>query len=194
MNKIATLFLVSMLSAHSVFAVASINISTFGSTVDVDGWSWNPSSSNLTGTDALGAVLFPSPEPSSAFNFTLLDNYGGSPSNLLLNLTGFVTTAPVGAFTISLEDNLGRVSATPFAWNAFGATTSTVTLSPNVPAAFSWNNVVGWTLDAGGTGGVVNATFTEMTMTAVPEPSTYALVLLGGAALLSHVVHRRRRT
>jgi hypothetical protein len=192
MKKIAAALIAGLVSVHSLLAVASINISTFGSSMEAEGWNWNPSTSNLTGTDALGAVLYPAEEP-GPFNFTTLDNYGSNPANLVLNLTGFVTTAPVGAFTISLEDANFVVSATPIAWNLFSGTSSTVSVSPTLVPGFLWNNVVGWTLDAGGTGNVVNATFTDLTMTAVPEPSTYALLVLGALALGGYTVRRRRK-
>jgi hypothetical protein len=173
-------------------AVTAIDLSSFGSSVEGDAWTWTPATSTISGSDAGGALLFPS--SFSPVDFTTLNNYAGNPANLLLTLTGFVTTSPGGAFTISLEDGLGNVSATPFLWSAFTTTSSTVTNSVTLVSGFQWNNVVGWTLDAGGTGNAVNATYTSLQATAVPEPSTYALLAMGGVALGGYIVRRRRRS
>jgi hypothetical protein len=135
--------------------------------------------------------LFPS--SFSAVNFTTLNNYAGTPANLRLTLTGFVTTSPGGAFTISLEDGAGNISATPFLWSAFTTTPSTVTNPVTLVSGFQWNNIVAWTLDSGGTGNTVNATYTSLQATAVPEPSTYALLALGGLALGGYAMRRRQR-
>jgi hypothetical protein len=184
---------ITLLSHVQASAISSIDLSNFGSSVEALDWNWNPATSNLTGTDAPGAVLYP--ESFGGANLTLLDNYGGDPANLRLNLTGSVLTAPPGAFTISLEDSLGGVSATSILWSSFSSSPSTFTaeVSLNVPLGFQWNNIGGWTLDAGGTGATVNATFTELTVTAVPEPSTYALLAIGALALSGYAARRRSR-
>lgn len=181
----------TLLLAPTAKSVSSIDLSTFGSSVEGLDWTWTPATSVLSGTEALGAVLFP-----TAFggaDLTTLDLYSG-PSSLLLNFTGLVTTAPPGAFLVSLEDGLGNVSATPILWSSFTTSSSTVIASVNtaVPAGFQWNNIAGWTIDSGGSGSAVNATFTQLSVTAVPEPSTYAL-LAGGAVVLSGYAMRRRR-
>lgn len=180
---------------QEVSAQSSISLSTFGSSMEGDGWTWTSATSTISGTDTGGALLFTTASPSfdPGLNFTTLDNYGGNPSNLRLLLTGLVTTSPGGAFTISLEDNLGNISATPFTWSSFGLTSSIVTNPVTVVTPFNWNNVVGLTLDAGGTGNAVNATFTSLSVTAVPEPSTYALLALSGLALGGYAMRRRRR-
>ncbi len=191
--KITALLPVTLLLslACPAVAVTSIDLSSFGSSVEGDAWTWTPATSTVSGSDAAGAVLFPS--SFSAVNLTNLNNYAGSPANLRLTLTGFVTTSPGGAFTISLEDGLGNVSATPFLWSAFTTTSSTVTNPVTVVSGFQWNNVVAWTLDSGGTGNTVNATYTSLQVTAVPEPSTYALLALGGLALGGYAIRRRQR-
>jgi hypothetical protein len=172
-------------------AVSSINLSTFGSSVSADGWNWNSGTSSVSGSDAGGAAI--APNSFSPVDFTTLNNYAGNPANLRLELTGLVTTSPGGAFTITLEDNLGRTSATPFTWSSFGLSSSVVVNPVTVVSPFNWNNVSGWTLDAGGTGNPVAATFTSLQATAVPEPSTYALFAFGGLALGGYLIRRRRR-
>jgi hypothetical protein len=183
------------LMGHNAYAQSSINLSTFGSSMEGDVWTWTAATSTISGNDTGGALLFTAASPSfdPGLNFTTLNNYGGNPANLRLLLTGFVTTSPGGAFTISLEDNLGNVSATPFTWGSFGVSSSTVTNAVSVVTPFNWNNVVGLTLDAGGTGNAVNATFTSLSVTAVPEPSTYALLAMSGLALGGYAMRRRRR-
>ena len=172
-------------------AVGSINLTLFGSSVAGDGWTWTAGTSTVSGTDAPGAVLYPDPSFAGA-DLTTLDNYSG-PNSLRLTLTGFVTTAPTGAFTITLEDNVGNLSATPFLWSSYGLSSSTVTNPVTVASPFNWNNIAGWTLDAGGSSSAVNATFTSLNVIAVPEPSTYALLAMSGAAFGGYVIRRRRR-
>lgn len=159
-----------LLACECVMAVGSIDLSTFGSSVDSVDWTWNPATSNLTGTEASGAALFPN--EFSGADLTVLDNYGGNPSNLQFNLTGFVTARPPGAFSITLESTGGSLSVTPILWSSFGTGSSTFTTSVNTSTTpgFAWNNIIGWTIDSGGSGNPVNATFTSLTVTTVPAP------------------------
>lgn len=183
--------LVLLTSLNLAQALSSINLTTFGSDVSSFGWAWNTATSTVSGSDAEGAAI--APNDFSPVNLTLLDNYGSNPANLRLVLTGLVTTSPGGAFTITLEDSLSNLSATPFTWSSYTTTSSSVTVPVTITAGFLWNNIVGWTLDAGGTGNAVNATFTSLDATAVPEPSTYALLAMCGLALGGYVIRRRRR-
>lgn len=184
----ATAFLI--VSLAPALAV-DITLSTFGSSVEPDIWTYNSGTSTVSGNDSAGALLYPS--SFSPVNLTLVD---ANPANLAIAITGFVTTAPPGAFTISLEDgNISSLdSITTFSWSSFGTSSSTVTVSiGTLPVGFQWTNVVNWNLNAGGSGDPVNATFTKLAVTAVPEPSTYALLAISGVAFGGYVIRRRRR-
>ena len=190
-TTICSLLASLLLFTHTTSAVSSIDLSTFGNSVVGDTWAWNASTSTISGNDAPGAVLYP--DAFSTVNLTLIEGYAGNPSNLRLNLSGMVSTSPGGAFTITLEDGNGVVSVTPCTWASFTSSSSTVVNSLNIQPSFEWNNVTGWTLDAGGTGNPVNASFTSLSVTAVPEPSTYALLALSVLGLAGYAIRRRQR-
>ncbi|MFM8719191.1 MAG: PEP-CTERM sorting domain-containing protein, partial [Chthoniobacterales bacterium] len=97
---------------------------------------------------------------------------------------------------VTLEGGSGKYATTLFDWASFTGLSSTVTVAVNSAGAvpgFEWNNIIGWTWDSGGSGGTINATITELTATAVPEPSTYALLALSGLAIGGYAMRRRRR-
>lgn len=145
-------------------------LSTFGSSVASDGWSWSAATSTLSGTEAPGAVLYP--ESFADTNLGLL----GNPGNLSLSLSGSVITAPPGFFSVTLEDKSGRLSVTRISWSSLGSIGSTVIVPISAPADFDWGKVAGWTLDSGGSGEPLEATFTKLavvaaTPTPTPTPS-----------------------
>lgn len=180
---------IAALSVNSLFS-APLVLSNFGSSVLSDGgWTYTPGTSTLSGLQAGAALLYPDPAPSA---FSLLTV--GSSANLQLELTATVTTSPTGGFTITLEDGSGADQiSTSFNWASFTpgvSTPVTVALGAN-PGTFDYTNVVNWNLNSGGNGNSMNVALTQLRVTAVPEPSTCALLAIGALGL--SLSFRRRK-
>lgn len=158
------------------FSQAQI-ITNFGTNAQNGGaWTYNSGSSTITGTESLGDLLF---------GGTSFLNYSGA---IQFSLTATATTAPTGSFNLSLEDNTGKVASASFFWSDFtgGATVNAPIL---FQSGFALNNVVGWSLDSGGSGQAINVTLSSASAV-IPEPTTMALF---AASLTAVMVLRRRR-
>ena len=100
----------------------------------------------------------------------------------------------INNITITLEDGSGGDQiSTNFSWASFTtgvSTPVTVALGAN-PGSFDYADVVNWNLNSGGNGNNMNVTLTQLRVTAVPEPSTYALLAIGALGLF--LSFRRRK-
>lgn len=122
-----------------------------------------------------------------------------TPYTNLLNYTGFALrmsvtgTNPDLFFSLTFYDPTFAPIAT-YGGSTFGLTSTPglVSLSLNLPGTGDFSAVGGALLSWGG-GGTINTTATEVVAVAVPEPSTYALLALGGLAFTGYAIRRRRR-
>jgi hypothetical protein len=153
-------------------------ITNFGATASNGGaWTYTPGTSTISGNEGPGDLIFGTP----AFG-----DYTGSTQ---FTLTGTVISAPSAGFTVLLEDSTGDTATALFDWADFiGGATISSTFTP--VGGFDISDVINWNLVSGGSGEAVNATFSSLSATTIPEPSTYALMGLGLAGLL---IYRRRK-
>lgn len=163
----------------SALACQAQLITTFGTSAENGGFTWNydSSTSTISGTEGFGDLLYGSPE-----NASLL---GG---NIYISLTGSATVIPAGSFNVTLEDSLGNIATATFLWSSFASGPQTIQAALSY-TTFNFEEVAFWNLVSGASLQPVNASFSQMSAVAVPEPS--AFVLVGGAALF--FVGRRRR-
>ena len=150
-------------------------ISNFGSSVTVlgsTGFTYNPSTSLLSGTEAGGDVLY----NSAPFSLSLTGATG-------VALTASATTAPSGPFSITLTDNTGKVAiANGFTYTSFLAGPKTVQKSfSSVASLFNFSNVTDFSLDSGGSGQALSITLTQLQ--SVPEPSAWSALVVGAITL-----------
>lgn len=168
-------FLILVLGAPSLHAQL---LSIFGNSVSSDGtWSYNSGTSTLTGTETVGNSLFGTPLASSI-------SLGRQ-----IRLTANVTVAPAGSFTITLEDNTGKVATALYQWTLFLGGAAQARPLNFIQSGFNFGSINGISLDSGGSGQALNVTLNEIrAVVPVPEPSTCAV---GVAALLALGVLRR---
>lgn len=155
---------------------AAVLLSNFGTDILTDdlqgGWygHYTSATSTVTAYDSAGAGI--SHFPVTGWNLTGLNK---------LSLTASVTANPLSTFSIILEDSAGKQVTSDFYWSSFGASPTTIISTLNTaPVGFNFNDVIGWYLYTDGTSGnAITVTFSDLTATAVPEPS--AIMLLGAA-------------
>jgi hypothetical protein len=176
-----TLAIVLVLSASYQASAQLVLITNFGNSADNGGgWTYTAGTSTLTGVESAGDLIF---NPST-LNIDGTDGFA-------ISITANVTTAPNAGFSFILQDAQGQEATALFAWTSFigGATIQSLILPANIQPNFDFDQIAGWNLVGNG-GGTISAVLTSASLAVIPEPSTYALLLIGGAAL---VVLRRRQ-
>jgi hypothetical protein len=161
---------------------AAVVITNFGATASSGGsWTYTPGTSTISGTEGPGDLIFGVPN-----NLNIA-------GNIYIQLTGTVITAPAGSFTVTLEDTSFNQAIATFQWSSFTGGGPVTVVKPLVFTTFDFTSLGQWSLDSGGSFQPVNASFSTMSATtAVPEPSTYAMLALGGV-LLGGVALRRKK-
>jgi hypothetical protein len=169
---------------------ANVTISDFSSlSIAADSpWSWNSGTKSLTITSPNSSSGSLYQEITPALNIN-----GGINTQLSLTLGSLITSNPGGGFFISLESTGGGIAQASFNWVEFTLSTSvTKTWTENPGPTFNPASVTYWNIFDGGAGGSGGLPATEfVSLQAVPEPSTYALMALGGLVLFFMV--RRRK-
>jgi hypothetical protein len=121
--------------------------------------------------------------------FTTQDWSAYTDFGIVMTLTGINPDLP---FSVQFYDDTFQVINT-YSGLTTGAGTSTfqpLTLAIAGTGILSSVAGVQFTWDGGGT---INATVEKVAATAVPEPSTYALLALGGLAFAGYAMRRRQR-
>lgn len=152
-----------------------------GGTQSATGLVWSPSV-------ALGDQLAGTFATANWTSFTNTANYSGFA--LRMSVTG---TNPDLFFSLTLYDpSFAAINTYGGSTVGLTSTPGLVTLSLDAPGSGDFSAVGGALLSWGG-GGNINTTATEIVAVAVPEPSTYALLALAGAGLLTRWMRRSRR-
>lgn len=173
-----------------IFSVSAQTLANFGSTANnlftLDGdanVNWAPSQTttgiSISGTDTNGNQF----GGAWATPWTLASN-----SNLQLNISGTIPS-PGSLFTVTLfSADFGQLKAFEGSFAQSGVVGNNYALSFQTETA-SFTSIGGFTLAAGGSGNSLNISVNSLSV--VPEPSTYALMALGGLGLF--LAARRRK-
>ena len=182
------------LTAFAVFSAlgsmshaASVLLTDFASNVGVDALTWNAGTKTWTGTQIVGALYNDGTGP---FDLTSVLSTSAADSSLLkAQVTATVNSSTPGSFAITLENGSAQLIIASFAWSDFVVGTATTVTKDFVGASgidlATWDRsaVANWNLVSSGNGASVNATFSGLS--AVPEPSTGALMMIGAAGLVA---------
>jgi hypothetical protein len=159
-------------------------ITQFNEAISADSpWVWNSGNKTITaGTNTSAGALYPD-ETFSAIDI-------GSNTSIQLTLSSPVTTSPGGGFRVSLESTGGGLATAVFSYASFAsATVGNSTFS--TAGGFNPAQVINWNIFDGGSGSSGSLAMSVSELRVVPEPSTYALMALGGLALF--FIARRRK-
>jgi len=172
------------LAAFASPASSAVLITNFGSGPTVDGvsdWSYTSLSSTLSGTSDAGGALS---EAISSINIG---------TNNQLSLTARLTSSTLidPDFSVSLFSGGGTATA-DFNFNDFSSANPVTQVAALVPGVgFDGSSVTQWFMTAGGSN-AESFTIEFGSLSAVPEPSTIGLLLIGGG-LSAFAMGRRRR-
>lgn len=193
MKKIV-LSIVSVIAAFSLNATAqSVTLSNFLSSADAfpnspSGWNYDQSTSVLSGSNSIDSLVYST--SGNPWNISAV----GTNSTRQIQLTISGTPTGTGTFNFTLEDNIGKQFLSPtFNWTEF-ATVNTVAKNfsdGTTPLGFNFANISNWNLNSSSASGSINVQLAQLSVSVVPEPSTYALMALGGLVLFFMV--RRRK-
>ena len=193
--KLVTLLAFSI-ALSTLTGKAEITISDFSNLAGenpVFSGSWNngtPQFTQQSGFISIEPVNGGNPSESGDFAVTLSSplNLTSQPNIALtarFDLNNADTTISVG-FT---DGNLNTVSAI---FAGFTSSFSTIQVARNsFTGDFDWSNVSDYAIGGGNPAGSATVRWSVDSLTAVPEPSTYALMALGGLVLL--FMARRRK-
>jgi len=176
----------AVISALALAAIPSLvsaqTITTFdGDTGTDDAWTFNSSTNRLSGIEGLGYLLYGS---TASTDFT-----GITSITLTANVVaGF---APVNGFTFLLLDGEEDTATATFDWSEFVGGTSVTAVLMDVSPSFNFGNVIAWNLVSGSSNTNLDVNLISAVGTAVPEPSTFA-ILAGMSAMFIVSSHRRR--
>lgn len=177
-------------SLFPVFNVSAQTLADFGSTATnlftLDGnatLTWTPSQTatgiSITGNDNNGNQF----GGFWATPWTLASN-----SNLQLNISGSIPS-PGSLFTVTLfTADFLEIKAFEGSFAESGVVGNNYALSFQTETS-SFTSIGGFTFTAGGSGNALNISVNNLSV--VPEPSTYALMALGGLVLF-FIVRRRK--
>jgi len=183
-------FKIALLAALAVtgsISHAAVLLTDFSTGVLADGITWNSGTRTWSGTQVVGNLY----NEGGSFNLTSVLGTSAINSSLLqaqvtANLIG---ATPAGSFAITLENSSGQLVIASFVWSDFSIGTSTTVTKSFIGASgvdiANWDRsaVGNWNLVSSGNLAPVNATFTGLS--AVPEPSTGALMMIGAAGLVA---------
>lgn len=176
MRTIFAGFLISLFSLATTSA--AIVITGFGSTGEsgASPFTVDTTNTNFGFTQTASEILINGSDSGSilAGTFTSVNITGQNTIQLTLKVTG---TNPNSNFSVELFDptfTLIRTYTGNFA--SFGSSFTQVTLKPSATNP-TFTSIAGFQFTANGSGTAVNATLD--TLTAVPEPSSYAFMILG---------------
>ncbi|MEO7931895.1 MAG: PEP-CTERM sorting domain-containing protein [Chthoniobacterales bacterium] len=173
----------------SITSLQAIVITGFGSTGE-SGASAFTVDTNNTNFNTSGQTAFTLPATGTDSNvligtFTPINITGNSTIQLTLAVSG---TNPNSAFTVRLYSSDFSFRTYSGFLSSFGSSQTTVVLTPG-SGTITGNTVVAFGFFGGGSGNSLNLTFD--TITAVPEPSSYVLMIIG-AMVLSRIAFKRR--